>query len=80
MTDRMQINEEDLDCVVGGTLTYRWRKSTKGFAGLNGNYIYAFDDRQVFLDMLNECMVVKYMTDAETLQAMLAAGVIHPIV
>ena len=73
-----RINEDELEKVVGGALTYRWRKTTKGYCGLNGSYTYQFDNKSAFETMLDECMVEKNMTDAETLQAMLAAGIIWP--
>lgn len=78
MANRVELNEESLDKVVGGALTYRWRKSTKGWCGIDGDYSYAFDDKGAFEDMLYDCMQNQGMTDRETLDAMLDAGIIYP--
>lgn len=78
MTDRKMLTEEDLDKVVGGALTYRWRKTTKGYCGLNGSYTYQFSDKSAFEDALDDCMGEKGMTDAECLEYMLSQGIIWP--
>lgn len=75
MANRMELNEELLDGVVGGNLTYTWFGG-QGTCGLNNNNKWKFTDKNAFENMMNDCMRTKGMTDVETLQAMLAAGII----
>ncbi len=75
MAERMQINDEALEEVVGGNLTYTWFGG-QGTCGLNNNNKWKFSDKTKFESFMKDCMQVKGMTDVETLQAMKAAGII----
>ena len=75
MADRIQINDEALEEVVGGNLTYTWFGG-QGTCGLNNNNKWKFTDKAKFESFMKECMQVKGMTDVETLKAMQSAGII----
>ncbi len=75
MANRMELNEELLDDVVGGNLTYTWFGG-QGTCGLNNNNKWKFTDKSAFESMMKDCLQTKGMSDVETLQAMLAAGII----
>ena len=74
MDNRVQLDDELLEDVVGGNLTYTWFGG-QGTCGLNNNK-WKFTDKTKFEAMLNDCMRNKGMSDVDTLKAMLAAGVI----
>ena len=78
MANRVMLNDDEMEKVAGGALTYRWRKTTKGYCGIDGSYEYQFNDKTAFENMLDECMGNQGMTDRETLDAMLDAGIIWP--
>jgi len=75
MDNRVQLDDELLEDVVGGNLTYTWFGG-QGTCGLNNNNKWKFTDKTKFEEMLNDCMRKKGMSDVDTLKAMLAAGVI----
>lgn len=72
---REMLNEEMLEDVVGGNITYKWRNGV-GSCGLNGNYNYTFSNKSAFV-----AAVMKYysqgMNDAQILAALVNDGVIH---
>lgn len=74
---REMLNDESLDKVVGGALSYRWRKATKGQVGVNGNYTHVFTDKAAFEAKVGEC-VAQGMTDVEMMDELIAAGIIWP--
>jgi len=75
MSNRMQINDDMLEEVVGGNLTYTWFGG-QGTCGLNGNNKWKFSDKATFEAFMKDCMQNKGMSDVDTLKAMLAAGII----
>ena len=75
MANRMQINDDMLEEVVGGNLTYTWFGG-QGTCGLNNNNKWKFSNKVKFESFMKDCMQNKGMTDVQTLQAMAAAGII----
>ncbi len=75
MAERIQLNDEILESVSGGNITFTWRYG-KGTCGLNGDYSYSFDDRNAFLAKIKECYA-NGMNDSQTIDALVAAGIIH---
>lgn len=74
MTDRVQLNDEVLETVSGGNITFTWRNQ-KGTCGLNGDYSHTFSDRGAFLSKIKECYA-NGMNDAQTLDALINAGIV----
>lgn len=74
---RVIIGDDNLDNVVGGALSYRWRKATKGQVGINGNYTHVFTDKAAFEAKVGEC-VSQGMTDVQMMEALIAAHIIWP--
>ena len=74
MSNRELLNDEMLETVSGGNITFTWRYQ-KGTCGLNGDYSYSFTNRSAFLAKIKECYG-QGMNDAETLSALLSAGII----
>ena len=75
MSNPIKIDDELLEDVVGGNLTYTWFGG-QGTCGLNNNNKWKFTDKQKFETFMNDCFQNKGMTDVETLQAMVAAKII----
>ncbi len=75
MANRTQINDEMLEEVVGGNLTYTWFGG-EGTCGLNNNNKWKFTDKTKFVNFMKDCMQNKGMSDVDTLKAMQAAGII----
>ena len=75
MSNRIELNDEILEDVVGGNLTYTWFGG-EGTCGLNNNNKWHFKDKELFESFMVDCMRVKGMTDVDTMKAMLAAGII----
>ncbi len=76
MSDRIEINDDFLENVSGGNLTYTWFGG-QGTCGLNNNNKFKFEDKVLFESTMNDCFQNKGMTDIETLQYMLSARIIH---
>lgn len=74
MAERIQLNDEMMETVTGGNITFTWRYE-RGTCGLNGDYSYSFDNREQFLGKIKECYA-NGMNDAQTIDALLAAGII----
>lgn len=75
MAEHIRIDEELLDEVVGGNLTYTWFGG-KGTCGLNNNNKWKFSNKETFETFMKDCMQNKGMNDVETLKAMVAAKII----
>lgn len=75
MSDRIELNEELLEDVVGGTITFDWDGKV-GHCGLNGDKSYSFDSRDRFIAFVKQCHR-NGLTDAECLQALIQNGIIH---
>ena len=75
MSNRIQLDDEMLEDVVGGNLTYTWFGG-QGTCGLNNNNKWKFTDKVKFESFMKDCMQNKKMSDVDTLKAMLAAGII----
>ncbi len=76
MSDRFELNDENLEEVSGGNLTYTWFGG-QGTCGLNNNNVWKFEDKQLFEATMIDCMQVKGMDDIATLKYMKAAKIIH---
>ena len=75
MANRVQLNDDSLDLVVGGNLTYEWYGGL-GKCGLNNNHKWSFTNKTEFESFMKECMIEKGMSDVDTLKAMVANGII----
>lgn len=75
MSNRIEISEEALDQVVGGNITFDWDGKI-GHCGLNGAKNYTFGSRSDFVAAVTACYKAG-MSDAETLQKLVAQGIIH---
>ena len=65
MANRIEINDEQLDTVNGGAITYTW-DGTQGSLGVNGTNPYILLNKDAFLKVYNE-MFGKYH-DAEIIK------------
>ena len=65
MANRIEINDEQLDAVNGGAITYTW-DGTQGSLGVNGTNPYILLNKDAFLKVYNE-MFGKY-NDAEIIK------------
>lgn len=72
MSDKIKLNEEELDLVSGGDITYTWN-GTSGSIGLDGNNPFILVDKQAYLDYFNS--VKGTMTDGDILRNLLAKGI-----
>jgi len=75
MTNRIQLDDQMLEDVVGGNITYTWFGG-QGTCGLNNNNKWKFSDKAKFESFMRDCLQNKGMSDVETLKAMVAAGII----
>ena len=73
MSDRSIINDEQLDNVSGGKITYTWDGS-EGTLGMNGNNKYKLLDKSKFISIYNE-MKDDY-SDADIIRELREQGVI----
>jgi len=67
MANRIAINEEQLDNVTGGAITYTWDGKT-GSLGLNGKNTYMLLDKAAFLEVYNE--LFGKVSDAEIIKTL----------
>ena len=75
MSNRIQLDDQMLEDVVGGNITYTWFGG-QGTCGLNNNNKWKFSDKAKFESFMKDCLQNKGMSDVDTLKAMLAAGII----
>lgn len=73
MSDRIIINDEQLDNVSGGQITYTWN-GTEGSLGMNGNNVYKLLSKKKFISIYND-MKDDY-SDAEIIRELKNQGVI----
>ena len=73
MSERKEINEDTLEMIVGGKVTYTWGNG-HGTCGLNGNNKYQFDDLDEFENFVNTHPDLR---NGYLLDALLAAGIIY---
>lgn len=73
MSDRIEINEEMLDGVNGGAITYTW-DGTTGSLGMNGKNTYMLLDKAAFLEVYKS-MFGKY-SDADIIRELRNKGII----
>lgn len=73
MSNRIQIDDELLDNVTGGAITYTW-DGTQGSLGIDGNNPYVLLDKGAFLEVYNE-MFGKY-TDTQIIKELRNRGII----
>lgn len=75
MPNRIQLDDQMLEDVVGGNITYTWFGG-QGTCGLNNNNKWKFSDKAKFESFMKDCLQNKGMSDVDTLKAMVAAGII----
>lgn len=68
-----QLNDDELDLVSGGNITYTWDGSS-GSIGIDGNNAFRLLDKEAFLAYYTS--VHGTMTDGDILRNLLAMGVI----
>ncbi len=73
MADRIEINEEQLDNINGGAITYTWNGET-GSLGIDGNNIYKLLDKEAYLRVYNQYFGKK--NDLEIIQILKKQGII----
>lgn len=74
MSIREKINEEVLENIAGGNITFDWN-GTVGHCGLNGDKSYTFESRSAFVAAVTSCYKAG-MSDAECLQQLIEDKVI----
>lgn len=74
MAKRVEINEEILESVAGGNITFDW-DGRVGHCGLNGDKSYTFNSRAEFVAAVTNCFKAG-KSDAECLEQLVADGVI----
>ena len=67
MANRISINDEQLDNVTGGAITYTWDGKT-GSLGLNGKNTYMLLDKAAFLEVYND--LFGKVSDAEIIKTL----------
>lgn len=75
MANRIQLNDDAMENVVGGNITFDWNGKV-GHCGLNGDKSYTFSSRSAFVAAVMQCYQ-EGLSDAECLQRLIANGVIH---
>ena len=75
MSNRVQINEEALEKITGGNITFDWN-GAEGHCGLNGDKSYSFDNRTTFVSAVMQCYQAG-MTDVQCLNELIANGTIR---
>ena len=75
MGNRIEINDDVLENVVGGNITFDWDGKV-GHCGLNGDKSYTFNSRSQFVAAVTDCYKAG-MSDVECLNKLKADGVIH---
>ena len=75
MARRDMINEDALESIVGGNITFDW-DGTVGHCGLNGDKSYTFDSRSEFVDAVVKCYNAG-MSDSECLDKLIQDGIIY---
>lgn len=75
MGNRVELNEEFMDNVVGGKITFDWDGKV-GHCGLNGDKSYTFNDKKAFVNFAVDAHN-KGVSDSECLSQMVAAGIIY---
>ena len=73
MSDRIEINESELERVSGGEITYCWN-GTEGSLGMNGINKYRLLDKDAFLAIYNQ-MFGTY-SDADIIRTLREQGII----
>lgn len=73
MANRIEINDEQLDNVNGGAITYTWDGKT-GSLGMDGNNTYILLDKAAFLNVYNQ-MFGKY-SDLDIIKELRKKGII----
>ena len=76
MSNREVINDEFLDNISGGAVTYTWDKEAKqGSLGINGNNPYILLDKDAFLAVYNE--LFGKVSDAAIVRTLREKGIIR---
>lgn len=74
MSKRVEINEDFLENVAGGNITFDWDGHV-GHCGLNGDKSYTFNSRSEFVAAVTTCYKAG-MSDAECLEQLINDKVI----
>ena len=69
-----QLNDDELDLVSGGQITYSW-DGTSGTMGMDGNNPFILLDKDAFVSYYNS--VYGTMSDGDILRNLLAMGIIR---
>ncbi|MBR0219155.1 MAG: hypothetical protein IJQ33_08140 [Clostridia bacterium] len=72
MSDRKELEFEDLEAVNGGQISYTWN-GTSGSIGINGNNVYVLVDKAAFLEYYHS--VEGTMSDSQILKNLKAMGI-----
>lgn len=72
MAEKIKLNEEELDDINGGQITYTWDGSS-GTIGRNGNNRYKLIDKAAFIKYYNENKDT--MSEATIIKNLLAKGI-----
>lgn len=72
MDNRVELNEEALENVVGGTITYTWNGEV-GTIGINDYNPFVLVDKAAFIEYYNS--VKGTMSDGAILNQLLAKGI-----
>ena len=75
MGNRIEINDDVLENVVGGNITFDWDGKI-GHCGLNGDKSYTFNSRSAFVAAVTACYQAG-MSDVECLNKLKADKVIY---
>lgn len=74
MSNRSLIDENALEAVYGGNITFDW-DGKNGNCGLNGDKSYSFDNRTTFVNAVIQCYQAG-MTDVECFDKLVQDGVV----
>lgn len=72
MSNKVELNDEELDLVNGGDITYTWN-GTSGRIGIDGNNAFILVDKQAFINYYNTAHGKE--TDGNILRYLLAHGI-----
>ena len=57
MSNRVELNDELMESVIGGTITFDWDGSI-GHCGLNGDKSYTFSNKQRFVGFALDVLII----------------------
>lgn len=75
MSNRKEIDENVLESIVGGNITFDWDGHV-GHCGLNGDKSYTFNSRSQFVSAVQKCYSAG-MSDSECLNKLIDDKVVY---